>query len=106
MFTTLTQTHLCRSVLLLFLLFTPMFSSSGASCKDSESGEGLVSSTVGPMSRPPICFYRCEKCRPCKAVLVTTPPAAHQQTASGSGGPNDYYPQAWRCTCDGKLYDP
>ncbi|KAK7341815.1 hypothetical protein VNO80_24754 [Phaseolus coccineus] len=79
MFTTLKQTHLCRNVFFLFLLCTLILSSSAASSK------GM---------------------KPCKAILVATPPAAHQQTYSASGRPNDYLPLVWRCTCGGKLYNP
>ncbi|KAK7341816.1 hypothetical protein VNO80_24755 [Phaseolus coccineus] len=99
MFTTLKQTHLCRNVFFLFLLCTLIFSSSAASSKDSESGESLKSSTGGAMSRPPNCISRCEKCTPCKPILVATPPAAApHQTDSASRRPHGYYPLVWKCT--------
>ncbi|KAG6529881.1 hypothetical protein ZIOFF_012096 [Zingiber officinale] len=49
-------------------------------------------------SSPPACLGRCGGCAPCRAVLVVIHP--------GSVPPENYYPQAWRCECHNKLFQP
>jgi len=43
-------------------------------------------------SKPPNCNNKCHGCRPCKAVNHIMP--------------QDYYPQRWMCSCNGKFYHP
>ncbi|KAG0452459.1 hypothetical protein HPP92_024860 [Vanilla planifolia] len=49
-------------------------------------------------SSPPHCINKCETCVPCEAVLVPIPP--------GTSAVDEYYPEAWRCTCGGRLFIP
>ncbi|XP_077217218.1 uncharacterized protein LOC143851619 [Tasmannia lanceolata] len=51
-----------------------------------------------PGSSPPRCISKCGKCTPCKPVHVPVPPGTRVTT--------EYYPEAWRCKCGGKLYMP
>ncbi|GLJ15908.1 hypothetical protein SUGI_0262880 [Cryptomeria japonica] len=51
-----------------------------------------------PGSSPPKCKSKCGNCRPCKSVLVPINP---KMTVHA-----EYYPQVWRCRCNGKLYNP
>nr|XP_012575412.1 EPIDERMAL PATTERNING FACTOR-like protein 4 [Cicer arietinum] len=59
-------------------------------------------------SHPPSCIGKCGTCTPCEPILVTIPPVS----APTMSAPLrtivmiEYYPQAWRCTCGGKLYPP
>ncbi|MQL98060.1 hypothetical protein Taro_030761 [Colocasia esculenta] len=53
---------------------------------------------VGPGSYPPRCASKCGDCIPCKPVHVPVPPGTPVIT--------EYYPEAWRCKCGGKLYMP
>ena len=48
-----------------------------------------------PGSYPPRCIGKCGRCNPCRAVHVTVPPVIAE-----------YYPEAWRCKCGGRLYIP
>ncbi|GMH08466.1 hypothetical protein Nepgr_010306 [Nepenthes gracilis] len=48
---------------------------------------------VGPGSSPPTCRSKCGRCSPCKAVHVPIQP--------GVSTPLEYYPEAWRCKCEG-----
>ncbi|CAA7398239.1 unnamed protein product [Spirodela intermedia] len=54
--------------------------------------------SVGPGSYPPRCVSKCGVCTPCKPVHVAVPP--------GRPVIAEYYPEAWRCKCGGKLYIP
>ncbi|WVZ02113.1 hypothetical protein V8G54_022919 [Vigna mungo] len=113
--TRVNQTRVCGNVLLLILFCILIFSNSAASTKDSEIGESLVSSRDKPKmligSSPPTCISRCEKCTPCKPILVPLTPPAALQTHSASkqhDTASQQSPQAliWKCTCGGKLYNP
>ncbi|CAL9187087.1 unnamed protein product [Musa hybrid cultivar] len=52
----------------------------------------------GPGSSPPICRARCGRCLPCRPV--------HMAIQPGRIFPLEYYPEAWRCKCGGKLFMP
>ncbi|KAI5079416.1 hypothetical protein GOP47_0004895 [Adiantum capillus-veneris] len=52
----------------------------------------------GPGSKPPRCETKCGKCTPCTPVRVPVQPGPHKTS--------EYYPEAWRCKCKGKLYMP
>ncbi|KAG0490428.1 hypothetical protein HPP92_007291 [Vanilla planifolia] len=52
----------------------------------------------GPGSYPPRCTSKCGECSPCKPVHVPVP--------QGTPVITEYYPEAWRCKCDNKLYMP
>ncbi|GLJ12587.1 hypothetical protein SUGI_0194050 [Cryptomeria japonica] len=54
----------------------------------------------GPGSWPPTCISKCGKCTPCKAVRVPVKPGTPRVE------PAEYYPEAWRCKCQNKLYMP
>lgn len=56
---------------------------------------------IGPGSRPPRCTSRCGTCTPCYPVHVSVPPWQQQQADAA-----EYYPEAWRCLCRGRLYLP
>ncbi|KAG0453555.1 hypothetical protein HPP92_024859 [Vanilla planifolia] len=49
-------------------------------------------------SSPPRCIHRCGTCSPCRAVHVPFPP--------GTPAVDEYYPEAWRCKCGGRLFMP
>ncbi|KAF6143096.1 hypothetical protein GIB67_041164 [Kingdonia uniflora] len=49
-------------------------------------------------SFPPRCRSKCHQCTPCKPVHVPVPP--------GRPVTMEYYPEAWRCKCGNKLYNP
>ncbi|KAJ4970678.1 hypothetical protein NE237_003777 [Protea cynaroides] len=49
-------------------------------------------------SSPPKCTGKCEKCTPCKPVHVPVHPGMPVTT--------EYYPEAWKCKCGNKLYNP
>ncbi|MCO5604323.1 hypothetical protein L7F22_058488 [Adiantum nelumboides] len=51
-------------------------------------------------SSPPKCIKKCGACTPCKSVLVPI------HTTNFPATPAEYYPEAWRCQCKGKLYNP
>ncbi|MCO5577259.1 hypothetical protein L7F22_031086 [Adiantum nelumboides] len=51
-------------------------------------------------SSPPKCLKKCGTCTPCKSVLVPI------HTTNFPATPAEYYPEAWRCQCKGKLYNP
>ncbi|XP_030456645.1 EPIDERMAL PATTERNING FACTOR-like protein 4 [Syzygium oleosum] len=53
---------------------------------------------AGPGSSPPTCRAKCERCSPCRAVHVPIHP--------GLSLPLEYYPEAWRCKCGNKLFNP
>ncbi|KAI3442004.1 Epidermal patterning factor-like protein [Psidium guajava] len=53
---------------------------------------------AGPGSSPPTCRAKCGRCSPCKPVHVPIHP--------GLSLPLEYYPEAWRCKCGGKLFMP
>ncbi|KAH7372781.1 hypothetical protein KP509_17G020700 [Ceratopteris richardii] len=61
-----------------------------------EEGNRDGSSAVG--SKPPTCASKCKGCKPCTPVRVSVPP--------GNPTLSEYYPEAWRCKCHGKLYMP
>ncbi|EOA17700.1 hypothetical protein CARUB_v10006072mg [Capsella rubella] len=52
----------------------------------------------GPGSSPPTCRSKCGRCQPCKPVHVPIQP--------GLSMPLEYYPEAWRCKCNNKLFMP
>ncbi|KAG0490451.1 hypothetical protein HPP92_007314 [Vanilla planifolia] len=52
----------------------------------------------GPGSYPPRCTSKCGECSPCKPVHVPVP--------QGTPVITEYYPEAWRCKCNNKLYMP
>ncbi|QCD88236.1 hypothetical protein DEO72_LG3g2778 [Vigna unguiculata] len=89
-----------------------MFSSRAAFSKDSEVEESLVSSksevkrVLKGLPYPPKCIRKCERCLPCTPVLVALPPPAAQRSVIASGGPGEYVPQVWKCTCGGRYYNP
>ncbi|XP_074558012.1 uncharacterized protein LOC141813907 [Curcuma longa] len=56
---------------------------------------------MGPGSRPPRCTSRCGTCTPCYPVHVSVPPRQQQKADAA-----EYYPEAWRCRCRGRLYVP
>eukprot|EP00249_Psilotum_nudum_P008926 c21599_g1_i2 orf=845-1282(+) len=49
-------------------------------------------------SSPPACTSKCGDCTPCNTVIV---PINTGTTFSG-----EYYPEAWRCQCNNKIYNP
>ncbi|KAJ7234605.1 hypothetical protein O6H91_14G051200 [Diphasiastrum complanatum] len=49
-------------------------------------------------SAPPHCNYKCRSCNPCTAVHVPIKPGLIKLA--------EYYPEAWRCQCGGRLYVP
>lgn len=51
-------------------------------------------------SSPPNCVKKCGACTPCKSVLVPI------HTNNLPATPAEYYPEAWRCQCRGKMYNP
>ncbi|KAL3727161.1 hypothetical protein ACJRO7_031983 [Eucalyptus globulus] len=53
---------------------------------------------AGPGSSPPTCRGKCGRCLPCKAEHVPIHP--------GLSLPLEYYPEAWRCKCGNKLFNP
>ncbi|CAA7392926.1 unnamed protein product [Spirodela intermedia] len=55
-------------------------------------------SLLGPGSYPPRCSSKCGDCTPCRPVHVAVPPGTPVLT--------EYYPEAWRCKCGGRLYMP
>jgi len=57
---------------------------------------------VGPRSHPPFCRTKCMKCTPCIPILVTSGSRKPEYKEE----PAEPYPQAWKCTCHKKLYDP
>ncbi|CAA6661870.1 unnamed protein product [Spirodela intermedia] len=59
---------------------------------------GDVELLGGARSYPPRCVSKCGVCTPCKPVHVAVPP--------GRPVIAEYYPEAWRCKCGGKLYIP
>eukprot|EP00250_Pteridium_aquilinum_P014355 c21934_g1_i1 orf=609-1079(-) len=64
--------------------------------KAKSSGAGN-SALVG--STPPTCISKCGSCKPiCAPVRVPVQP--------GTPNNSEYYPEAWRCKCGGKLYMP
>ncbi|WVZ02074.1 hypothetical protein V8G54_022880 [Vigna mungo] len=101
------QTRLCSNVLLLILFCTLIFSRSAASFIDSEIEESLVSSMDRPKmligSTPPSCLFKCEKCTPCKPIVVPLPPVQMQSNTVFHTEPKE---EVWKCTCGGKLYNP
>lgn len=50
-------------------------------------------------SSPPKCIKKCRACIPCKSVLVPIHTISRET-------PTQYYPEAWRCECKGKIYNP
>ncbi|WOK93689.1 EPIDERMAL PATTERNING FACTOR-like protein 4 [Canna indica] len=56
-------------------------------------------SLAGLGSHPPRCASKCGGCTPCWPVHVPVPPRAPADAA-------EYYPEAWRCQCGGRLYVP
>ncbi|KAI5054068.1 hypothetical protein GOP47_0019676 [Adiantum capillus-veneris] len=64
----------------------------------SDSADQAMRALVG--SSPPKCIKKCGKCTPCKSVLVPI------HTTNSPATPAEYYPEAWRCQCKGKLYNP
>ncbi|KAI5084795.1 hypothetical protein GOP47_0000964 [Adiantum capillus-veneris] len=62
----------------------------------AKGSTGNGSSAVG--SRPPSCLSKCGTCKPCTPVRIPVPP--------GTPTISEYYPEAWRCKCGGKLYMP
>ncbi|KAH7280333.1 hypothetical protein KP509_37G062100 [Ceratopteris richardii] len=51
-------------------------------------------------SSPPKCIKKCGNCTPCRSVLVPI------HTSSLPIAPAEYYPEAWRCQCRGRIYNP
>ncbi|KAH7279856.1 hypothetical protein KP509_37G040800 [Ceratopteris richardii] len=61
--------------------------------KDDRETRALVGSS------PPSCYKKCGTCIPCKSALVPI------HTGSMIIR-EEYYPEAWRCQCRGKIYNP
>ncbi|URD89996.1 hypothetical protein MUK42_28485 [Musa troglodytarum] len=81
-----------------------MFDPQGWGWRRRQGPEAAVVATrrrglMGPGSRPPRCTSRCGACTPCWPVHVPVPPRAPADAA-------EYYPEAWRCKCGGRLYVP
>lgn len=68
----------------------------GEKAQAVESSSGNGNSAVG--SKPPSCVSKCKSCTPCTPVRVPVQP--------GTPNTSEYYPEAWRCKCGGKLYMP
>ncbi|WOL14779.1 CHALLAH like [Canna indica] len=51
-----------------------------------------------PGSYPPRCATKCGNCTPCRPAHMVVPPRA--PTAA------EYHPEAWRCECRGRLFEP
>lgn len=49
-------------------------------------------------SSPPRCINKCGACAPCVTVVIPI----HANTIS----PAQYYPEAWRCSCGGAIFNP
>eukprot|EP00250_Pteridium_aquilinum_P034225 c7257_g1_i1 orf=328-870(+) len=63
-----------------------------------QSGGRVMMGKLGSM--PPSCVKRCNGCTPCEAVQV---PVGQRRKRIGL---LEYYPEAWRCKCKNKLYNP
>lgn len=50
-------------------------------------------------SSPAHCLSKCGDCIPCTPVQIRIQPAILMSA-------NEYYPEAWRCTCRRKIYMP
>eukprot|EP00250_Pteridium_aquilinum_P013318 c21269_g2_i1 orf=468-986(-) len=71
----------------------------GASAGESSgTTDQAMRALVG--SSPPKCVKKCGACTPCKSVLVPI------HTNYQPEAPTEYYPEAWRCQCKGKIYNP
>lgn len=69
-------------------------------------GDSIVNLTGKILdSSPPNCYGRCATCTPCKPVLVLVPPQEKPVQFEVQKIPIDYYPQIWRCECDGNIYN-
>ncbi|WVZ01921.1 hypothetical protein V8G54_022727 [Vigna mungo] len=79
------ETRLCSKLLLLVLFCTLLFSSSAASTK------GRPKMFIG--SEPPTCFSKCEKCTPCKPIIVSPPSSMQTDIASQRSHDFDSEPQ-------------
>lgn len=66
----------------------------GSSKNTDQASRALVGSS------PPKCIKKCGSCTPCKSVLVPI------HTTYLPATPAEYYPEAWRCQCRGKTYNP
>ncbi|KAJ7545788.1 hypothetical protein O6H91_08G010100 [Diphasiastrum complanatum] len=49
-------------------------------------------------SAPPQCISKCGRCTPCRPIRVPIQPGLVKFA--------EYYPEAWRCQCNTKLYMP
>ncbi|KAI4364370.1 hypothetical protein MLD38_020471 [Melastoma candidum] len=87
-----------RSVLAFFALLV-LFAASSARAQLERRTEMGMAMAVGPGSWPPSCRWKCGRCSPCVAVHVPVQPGRESR-------PMEYYPEAWRCKCGGKLYMP
>ncbi|KAI4378857.1 hypothetical protein MLD38_016281 [Melastoma candidum] len=84
----------CRASFALLLVAASAYAQlEGRTITRWETGMG------GPGSWPPSCRWMCGRCSPCVAVHVPVQPGRARR-------PTEYYPEAWRCKCGGKLYMP
>ncbi|PKA53148.1 Epidermal patterning factor-like protein 1 [Apostasia shenzhenica] len=115
----LMMTHgLVRAVALLhfvFLLWPGVVSCAGQwpalSSPATSQGAVLGEEKFRLGSTPPSCHNRCNACSPCTAVQVPTVPGptgrfvqADQPAYSQYG--SNYKPLGWKCSCDGRLFNP
>nr|XP_009769322.1 PREDICTED: EPIDERMAL PATTERNING FACTOR-like protein 4 [Nicotiana sylvestris] len=49
-------------------------------------------------SSPPQCITKCGNCSPCTPVRIIVHPGISEKL--------EYYPEAWRCKCGNKLFNP
>ncbi|KAG6533972.1 EPIDERMAL PATTERNING FACTOR-like protein 4 [Zingiber officinale] len=75
-----------------------------AETEEAGGGGSRGSLFVGSGSRPPKCTSRCGTCTPCSPVHVSVPPRQQQKQKKADAA--EYYPEAWRCRCGGRLYVP
>ncbi|KAL3649012.1 hypothetical protein CASFOL_005415 [Castilleja foliolosa] len=92
------QRQLTVAILMAFLLLAAVSALPLNPTPQPSVGGRVVPEEDGTISVPPSCIGRCEKCTPCKPVLVSVPPEIKR--------PLQYYPRKWKCQCGGKLYDP
>ncbi|CAI9787873.1 unnamed protein product [Fraxinus pennsylvanica] len=73
---------------------------------EMSKGDSLINLTGTILdSNPPNCDGRCGTCSPCEPVLVLAPPPEKQVQFDVEKIHVNYYPQIWRCECNGNIYN-
>ncbi|KAG6538282.1 hypothetical protein ZIOFF_003395 [Zingiber officinale] len=101
-----------KMVLLFFLSFCILLvldlaagnCSSVSACSGGDHNLEWKFQLQGSGSWPPKCTSRCGTCTPCSPVHVSVPPRQQQKQKKADAA--EYYPEAWRCRCGGRLYVP